>query len=195
MLSICGRINDERVKQEWNFIALLFLNRAYLFRFLTSRADCDAPCFKQLKATHLRASPKQLALLDVLLQLIKTWPLTIGPCLTLGMYYFLLFPAEKTTLQYHCCSKCLQIWPKMSSVKQQTFVDGSNSAGGNAIVLILGSNLVWRRNWNLVSCYLQTTSYQTCINYYWKVVVLYVMYLWVTLNRRMELWVTFGTFV
>ena len=81
MLSICGRINDERVKQEWNFIALLFLNRAYLFRFLTSRADCDAPCFKQLKATHLRASPKQLALLDVLLQLIKTWPLTIGPCL------------------------------------------------------------------------------------------------------------------
>ena len=27
---------------------------------------------------HLRASPKQQALLDVLLQLIKTWPLTIG---------------------------------------------------------------------------------------------------------------------
>ena len=44
-----------------------------------SRADCDAPCFEQLKATHLRASPKQQALLDVLLQLIKTWPLTIGP--------------------------------------------------------------------------------------------------------------------
>ena len=44
-----------------------------------SRADCDAPCFEQLKATHLRASPKQKALLDVLLQLIKTWPLTIGP--------------------------------------------------------------------------------------------------------------------
>ena len=36
-----------------------------------SRADCDAPCFEQLKATHLRASPKQQALLDVLLQLIK----------------------------------------------------------------------------------------------------------------------------
>ena len=45
-----------------------------------SRADCDAPCFEQLKATHHRASPKQQALLDVLLQLIKTWPLTIGPC-------------------------------------------------------------------------------------------------------------------
>ena len=43
------------------------------------RTDCDAPCFEQLKATHLRASPKQQALLDVLLQLIKTWPLTIGP--------------------------------------------------------------------------------------------------------------------
>ena len=43
------------------------------------RADCDAPCLEQLKATHLRASPKQQALLDVLLQLIKTWPLTIGP--------------------------------------------------------------------------------------------------------------------
>ena len=47
---------------------------------LKPRADCDAPCFEQLKATHLRASPKQQALLDVLLQLIKTWPLTIGPC-------------------------------------------------------------------------------------------------------------------
>ena len=44
-----------------------------------SRADCDAPCFEQLKATHLRASLKQQALLDALLQLIKTWPLTIGP--------------------------------------------------------------------------------------------------------------------
>ena len=44
-----------------------------------ARADCDAPCFEQLKATHLRASPKQQALLDVLLQLIKTWPVTIGP--------------------------------------------------------------------------------------------------------------------
>ena len=43
------------------------------------RADCEAPCFDQLKATHHRASPKQQALLDVLLQLIKTWPLTIGP--------------------------------------------------------------------------------------------------------------------
>ena len=43
------------------------------------RADCDAPCFDQLKATHLRASPKQQALLDVLLQVIKAWPLTIGP--------------------------------------------------------------------------------------------------------------------
>ena len=43
------------------------------------RTDCDAPCFEQLKATHLRASPKQQALLDVLLQLIKKWPLTIGP--------------------------------------------------------------------------------------------------------------------
>ena len=30
-----------------------------------SRADCDAPCFDQLKRTHLRLSPKQLALLDV----------------------------------------------------------------------------------------------------------------------------------
>ena len=49
-----------------------------------SRADCDAPCFEQLKATHLRASPKQQALFDVLLQLIKTWPLTIGPCLLLN---------------------------------------------------------------------------------------------------------------
>ena len=46
----------------------------------STRADCDAPCFEQLKATHLRASPKQQALLDVLFQLIKTWPLTIGPC-------------------------------------------------------------------------------------------------------------------
>ena len=44
-----------------------------------SRAGCDAPCFEQLKATHLKASPKQQALLDVLHQLIKTWPLTIGP--------------------------------------------------------------------------------------------------------------------
>ena len=44
-----------------------------------ARADYDAPCFEQLKATHLRVSPKQQALLDVLLQLIKTWPLTIGP--------------------------------------------------------------------------------------------------------------------
>ena len=35
--------------------------------------------FDQLKATHLRASPKQQALLDVLLQLMKTWALTIGP--------------------------------------------------------------------------------------------------------------------
>ena len=43
------------------------------------RTDCDAPCFEQLKATHLRASPKQQALLDVLLQLIKAWPLTISP--------------------------------------------------------------------------------------------------------------------
>ena len=43
--------------------------------------DCDAPCFEQLKATDIRASPKQQALLDVLIQLIKTWPLTIGPCL------------------------------------------------------------------------------------------------------------------
>ena len=41
------------------------------------RADCDAPCFDQLKATHLKESPKQQALLDVLLQLKKTWPLTI----------------------------------------------------------------------------------------------------------------------
>ena len=37
-----------------------------------ARADCDAPCFDQLKATHLRASPKQQSLLDVLLQLIKS---------------------------------------------------------------------------------------------------------------------------
>ena len=44
-----------------------------------ARADCDEPCFEQVKATHLRASPKQQALLDVLLQLIKTWSLTIGP--------------------------------------------------------------------------------------------------------------------
>ena len=48
-------------------------------RWFGPRADCDAPCFEQLKATHLRASPKQQALLDVLLQLIKTWPFTIGP--------------------------------------------------------------------------------------------------------------------
>ena len=46
-----------------------------------ARSDCDAPCFEQLKATHLRASQKQQALLDVLLQLLKTWPLTIGPWL------------------------------------------------------------------------------------------------------------------
>ena len=46
---------------------------------LRTRADCDAPCFDQLKGTHLRVSPKQQAMLDVLLQLIKTWPLTIGP--------------------------------------------------------------------------------------------------------------------
>ena len=53
--------------------------------FLLARADCDAPCFEQLKATHLRASPKQQALLDVLLQMIKTWPLTIGPWLPLSI--------------------------------------------------------------------------------------------------------------
>ena len=47
-------------------------------KMLKSRADCDAPCFEQLKAAHLGASSKQQALLDVLLQLIKTWPLTIG---------------------------------------------------------------------------------------------------------------------
>ena len=28
-------------------------------RLVLPRADCDAPCFEQLKATHLRASPKQ----------------------------------------------------------------------------------------------------------------------------------------
>ena len=49
-----------------------------------TRADCDAPCFEQLKATHLRASTKQQALLDVLLQLMKTWPLTIGPWIYQG---------------------------------------------------------------------------------------------------------------
>ena len=54
---------------------------------LFSRADCDAPCFDQLKATHLRASPKQQGLLGVLIQLIKTWPLTIGPCLSLGFEF------------------------------------------------------------------------------------------------------------
>ena len=32
-----------------------------------ARAGCDAPCFEQLKATDLRASPKQQAQLDVLL--------------------------------------------------------------------------------------------------------------------------------
>ena len=41
------------------------------YNMIEPRADCDAPCFDQLKATHLRASPKQQALLDVLLQLIK----------------------------------------------------------------------------------------------------------------------------
>ena len=45
----------------------------------TFKQGPDAPCFEQLKATYLRALPKQQALLDVLLQLIKTWPLTIGP--------------------------------------------------------------------------------------------------------------------
>ena len=53
-----------------------------------ARADCDAPCFEQLMATHLRASPKQQALLDVLLQLIKTWPLTIGPCPHVTIKFF-----------------------------------------------------------------------------------------------------------
>ena len=60
----------------------LFSNRSeiVLCWLFCSRADCDAPCFELLKATHLRAPAKQQALLDVLLQLIKRWPLTIGPC-------------------------------------------------------------------------------------------------------------------
>ena len=43
--------------------------------------------FWSAEATHLRASPKQQALLDVLLQLIKTWPLTIGPWKNLQLRY------------------------------------------------------------------------------------------------------------
>ena len=76
---------------------IVFQQNVWLLRLSVSdvgmtktRADCDAPCFEQLKATHLRASPKQQALLDVLLQLIKTWPLTIGPWTkTLWVVYFL----------------------------------------------------------------------------------------------------------
>ena len=50
---------------------------------VSPRADCDVPCFEQLKATHLiRAPPRQQALLYVLLQLIKRWPLIIGPCVS-----------------------------------------------------------------------------------------------------------------
>ena len=49
---------------------------------LRARADCDAPCFDQLKQTYLRLSPKQQALLDV----IKTCLLTIGPCLRVYLY-------------------------------------------------------------------------------------------------------------
>ena len=58
----------------------MFLSLQIWHILVHARVDCDAPCFDQLKATHLRTSPKQQALLDVLLQLIKTWPLTIGPC-------------------------------------------------------------------------------------------------------------------
>ena len=61
------------------FMVAWALGRFFLKPLLDARADCDTPCFDQLKSTHLRASPKQQALLDVLIQLIKTWPLTIGP--------------------------------------------------------------------------------------------------------------------
>ena len=61
----------------WSSSSILYTTHKYL----QPRADCDAPCFEQLKATHLRVSPKQQWLLDMLLQLIKTWPLIIGPCL------------------------------------------------------------------------------------------------------------------
>ena len=62
----------------FQFFVLFNVNCRLFITYVWTRTDCDAPCFEQLKATHLRASPKQLALLDVLLQLIKTWPLTIG---------------------------------------------------------------------------------------------------------------------
>ena len=69
----------------WPFsFEILHIKSHFLCKFkhslcIESRADCDVPCFEQLKATHLRASPKQQSLLDVLLQRIKTWPLIIGP--------------------------------------------------------------------------------------------------------------------
>ena len=62
---------------------LQFKNSIFLWTSENPMADCDGSCFQQLKATHFRASSKQQALLDVLLQLIKTWPLTIGPCILL----------------------------------------------------------------------------------------------------------------
>ena len=78
-------MHEARYRQNSKFYQLAngnSMKRVQLNSFLSwtvSRADYDALCYEQLKATHLRASPKQQALLDVLLQLIKTWPLTIGP--------------------------------------------------------------------------------------------------------------------
>ena len=71
--------SDERCINELYYNLKIFLENLANYVWSITRADCDAPCFEQLKATHLRASPKQQVLLDVLLQLIKTWPLTIGP--------------------------------------------------------------------------------------------------------------------
>ena len=78
LFKTCSENISKGLAWENHFFGLKILK--YHSFWVKTRADCDAPCFDQLKATHLRASPKQQALLDVLLQLIKTWPLTIGPC-------------------------------------------------------------------------------------------------------------------
>ena len=43
--------------------------------------------FWSAETPHLRESPNQQPLLDVLFQLIKTWPLTIGPCACQGKIF------------------------------------------------------------------------------------------------------------
>ena len=41
------------------FISIFLFNLVFFIpRNIMPRADCDAPCFEQLKATHLRASSK-----------------------------------------------------------------------------------------------------------------------------------------